>query len=136
MTGGWKQKSGWIQIFPDSGVPFTFPFLSHPSVCLIVSRVRAHLTTDQHFWCSPVIFVSEVPSLFFSQTFVGNFLIGWCMNRLRTGVLYGTVLSVHSLVPGNFRSSKVKIVMWLVVKLGTLKGVPSPIGPAILPLYL
>ncbi len=27
MTGGWKQKSGWIQIFPASGVPFTFPFL-------------------------------------------------------------------------------------------------------------
>ena len=27
MTGGWKQKSGWIQIFPASGVPFTFfPF--------------------------------------------------------------------------------------------------------------
>ncbi len=49
MTGGWKQKSGWIQILPDSGVPFTFPFLSHPSVCLIVSRVRAYLTTDQQF---------------------------------------------------------------------------------------
>ncbi len=45
--GGWKQKSGWIQILPDSRVPFTFPFLSHLSVCLIVSRVRAHLTTDQ-----------------------------------------------------------------------------------------
>ena len=47
MTGGWKQKSGWIQIFPASGVPFTFPFLSQPAVCLIVSRVRAYLTTDQ-----------------------------------------------------------------------------------------
>ena len=47
MTGGWKQKSGWIQIPPASGVPFTFPFLSQPSVCLIVSRVRAYLTTDQ-----------------------------------------------------------------------------------------
>ena len=47
MMGGWKQKSGWIQILPDSGVPFTFPFLSHLSVCLIVSRVRAYLTTDQ-----------------------------------------------------------------------------------------
>ena len=47
MTGGWKQKSGWIQIFPASGVPFTFPFLSQPSVCLLVSRVRAYLTTDQ-----------------------------------------------------------------------------------------
>ncbi len=45
--GGWKQKSGWIRILPDSRVPFTFPFLSHPSVCLIVSRVRAYLTTDQ-----------------------------------------------------------------------------------------
>ena len=45
--GGWKQKSGWIQIPPVSGVPFTFPFLSQPSVCLIVSRVRAYLTTDQ-----------------------------------------------------------------------------------------
>ncbi len=48
MTGGWKQKSGWIQILLASCVPFTFPFLSHPSVCFIVSRVRAHLTTDQH----------------------------------------------------------------------------------------
>ncbi len=48
MMGGWKQKSGWIQILPDSRVPFTFPFLSQLSVCLIVSRVRAHLTTDQH----------------------------------------------------------------------------------------
>ena len=47
MTGGWKQKSGWIQIFPASRVPFTFPFLSQPSVCLLVSRVRAYLTTDQ-----------------------------------------------------------------------------------------
>ena len=47
MTGGWKQKSGWIQILPASCVPFTFPFLSQPSVCLIVSRVRAYFTTDQ-----------------------------------------------------------------------------------------
>ena len=47
MTGGWKQKSGWIQILPASRVPFTFPFLSHPFVCLCVSRVRAYLTTDQ-----------------------------------------------------------------------------------------
>ncbi len=46
--GGWKQKSGWIQIPPASCVPFTFPFLSQLSVCLIVSRVRAYLTTDQH----------------------------------------------------------------------------------------
>ena len=45
--GGWKQKSGWIQILPASCVPFTFPFLSQLSVCLIVSRVRAYLTTDQ-----------------------------------------------------------------------------------------
>ncbi len=61
MTGGcWKQKSGWIQIFPASCAPFTFPFLSQSSVCLIVSRVRAYLTTDQHvaselrmrFWTS------------------------------------------------------------------------------------
>ena len=50
MTGGWKQKSGWIQIFPASGVPFTFPFLSQSSVCLIVSRVRAYLTTDQQLY--------------------------------------------------------------------------------------
>jgi hypothetical protein len=50
MMGGWKQKSGWIQILPDSRVPFTLPFLSRLSVCLIVSRVRAHLTTDQHFY--------------------------------------------------------------------------------------
>ncbi len=48
--GGWKQKSGWIQILPVSRVPFTFPFLSHLSVCLIVSRVRAYLTTDQHLF--------------------------------------------------------------------------------------
>ena len=47
MTGGWKQKSGWIQILPASCVPFTFPFLSQPSVCLVVSRVRAYFTTDQ-----------------------------------------------------------------------------------------
>ena len=47
--GGWKQKSGWIQIPPASCVPFTFPFLSQLSVGLIVSRVRAYLTTDQHF---------------------------------------------------------------------------------------
>ena len=46
--GGWKKKRGWIQIFPASCVPFTFPFLSQLSVCLIVSRVRAYLTTDQH----------------------------------------------------------------------------------------
>ncbi len=45
--GGWKQKSGWIQILPASCVPFPFPFLSQLSVCLIVSRVRAYLTTDQ-----------------------------------------------------------------------------------------
>ena len=49
MTGGWKQKSGWIQILPASGVPFTFPFLSHPFVCLLVSRVRAYVTTDQQY---------------------------------------------------------------------------------------
>ncbi len=48
MLGGWKQKSGWIQIPPASCVPFTFPFPSQLSVCLIVSRVRAYLTTDQH----------------------------------------------------------------------------------------
>ncbi len=45
--GGWKQKSGWIQIPTASCVPFTFPFLSQLSVCLIVSRVRAYLTTVQ-----------------------------------------------------------------------------------------
>jgi hypothetical protein len=45
--GGWKQKSGWIQIPPASCVSFTFPFRSQPSVCLIVSRVHAYLTTDQ-----------------------------------------------------------------------------------------
>jgi hypothetical protein len=50
--------------------------------------------------------------------------------------LYGTVLSVHSALPGNSRSIKVKNVMGLVVKLGTLDGVPSPIGPEIFPLYL
>ena len=48
--GGWKQKSKERvdPIPPASCVPFTFPFLSQLSVCLIVSRVRAHLTTDQH----------------------------------------------------------------------------------------
>ena len=56
MTGGWKQKSGWIQIPPASGVPFTFPFLSQPSVCLIVSRVRAYLTTDQHIIYNEMIY--------------------------------------------------------------------------------
>ena len=56
MTGGWKQKSGWIQIqiLPVSCVPFTFPFLSQPFVCLIVSRVRAYLTTDQQLLTSNV----------------------------------------------------------------------------------
>ncbi len=38
--GGWKQKSGCIQIPPASCVPFTFPFLSQLSVCLIVSLSR------------------------------------------------------------------------------------------------
>ncbi len=55
MTGGWKQKSGWIQIFPASGVPSTLPFLSHPSVRLLVSRVRAYLTTDQQ---NDILFVT------------------------------------------------------------------------------
>ncbi len=54
--GGWKQKSGWIQIPPASCVPFTFPFLSQLSVCLIVSRVRAYLTTDQHNITLPLSF--------------------------------------------------------------------------------
>ena len=58
MTGGWKQKSGWIQIFPASCVPFTFPFLSQPSVCLIVSRVRAYFTTDQQKTNEKEIFVN------------------------------------------------------------------------------
>ncbi len=60
MMGGWKQKSGWIQILPDSRVPFTFPFLSQLSVCLIVSRVRAYLTTDQHATCTPLAVVVVV----------------------------------------------------------------------------
>ncbi len=47
--GGWKQKSGWIQIPPASGVPITFPFLSQLSVCLIVSRVRAHVSVSSHY---------------------------------------------------------------------------------------
>jgi hypothetical protein len=55
MMGGWKQKSGWIKIPPASAlvscVPFTLPLLSHLSVCLCVSRVRAYLTTDQHIIC-------------------------------------------------------------------------------------
>ncbi len=39
MTGGWKQKSGWIQIPPASCVPSLFPFylnylsVSLPRVC-------------------------------------------------------------------------------------------------------
>ncbi len=39
--GGWKQKSGWIQILPDSCVPFTFFlfYLNYLSVSL--SRVCA-----------------------------------------------------------------------------------------------
>ena len=57
MTGGWKQKSGWIQIFPASGVPSTFPFLSQPSVCLLVSRVRAYLTTDQQHTDFALLFI-------------------------------------------------------------------------------
>ena len=88
------------------------------------------------FWCSPVIDVSGRNSLGFNQAFVGSVLIGSCMNRLRVGVLYGTVLSAHSALPGNSRSSKVKNVIGLVFKLGTLDGVPSPIDPEILPLYL
>ncbi len=85
---------------------------------------------------SPVIDVSGRPSLGFSQAFVGSVLIGSCMNRLAVGVFYGTVLSVHSVLPGNSRSIKVKNVMGLVVKLGTLDGVPAPIGPEVFPLYL
>ena len=62
--GGWKQKSGWIQILPDSCVPFTFPFLSQLSVCLIVSRVRAYLTTDQQVAAtSPYIMYATVTSI-------------------------------------------------------------------------
>ncbi len=40
MLGGWKQKSGWIQIPPASCVPSLFPFyLNYLSVSL--SRVCA-----------------------------------------------------------------------------------------------
>ena len=67
MTGGWKHKSGWIQLVPASGVPFTFPFLSQSSVCLLVSRVRAYLTTDQqlpvfHFNVRRLVRASPEPS--------------------------------------------------------------------------
>jgi hypothetical protein len=44
--------SGWfLKPPPSSFVPFTFPFLSQLSVCLCVSRVRvrAYLTTNQHY---------------------------------------------------------------------------------------
>jgi hypothetical protein len=41
--------SGWfLKPPPSSFVPSAFPFLSHLSVCLCVSRVRAYLTTNQH----------------------------------------------------------------------------------------
>ncbi len=56
--GGWKQKEE-----PSLLVPSTFLFLYQPSVCLCVSRVRAYLTTNQHF---PPRFSSslfEFPSL-------------------------------------------------------------------------
>ena len=42
--GGWKQKEESSLL-----VPSTFLFLYQPSVCLCVSRVRAYLTTNQHF---------------------------------------------------------------------------------------
>ncbi len=65
MMGGWKKKSGWIQIPPASCVPFIFPFLflSQLSVCLIVSRVRAYLTTDQHFDCHMLLFAIRYVTL-------------------------------------------------------------------------
>jgi hypothetical protein len=77
-----------------------------------------------------------MPSLGFIQAFVGSVLIGSCMNRLAVGVLYGTALSVHSVLPGNSRSIKIKNWILLVVKLGTLDGVPAPIEPEVFPLYL
>ena len=87
-------------------------------------------------WCLPVISVSGSPNLDFRKALVGSVLIGWCMYLLRTGVLYGTVfISLHSSVPGNSRCTMLKIVMGSSLKLGTLEGVCSPIGPAILPLY-
>ncbi len=58
------------------------------------------------------------------------------MNRLALGVLYGTVLSVHSVLPGTSRSIKVKNLMGLVVKLGAFDCVCTPLGPAVFPLYL
>ncbi len=72
--GGWKQKSGWIQILPDSGVPFTFPFLSHPSVCLIVSRVRAYLTTDQQsclLRCREIALARQMSSRLMLRSLIG-----------------------------------------------------------------
>ena len=42
--GGWKQKEESSLL-----VPSTFLFLYQPSVCLCVSRVRAYLTTNQHY---------------------------------------------------------------------------------------
>ncbi len=50
--GGWKQKEVRGSKIPPlafSFVPSTFLFLSQLSVCLCVSRVRAYLTTNQHF---------------------------------------------------------------------------------------
>ncbi len=58
--GGWKQKSGWIQILPDSPVPFTFPFLSQ-------SQLSVGLAT-QH-----------LPFLRYMLKFVWKFNIGICM---------------------------------------------------------
>ncbi len=46
--GGWKQKEErGSKIPPLLFCSFTFLFLSQPSVCLCVSRVRAYLTTNQ-----------------------------------------------------------------------------------------
>ncbi len=42
MTGGWKQKSGWIQILSASCVPFTFPFVGKQG-----ERGEAKLSTRQ-----------------------------------------------------------------------------------------
>ncbi len=44
MMGGWKQKSGWIQIPTASCVPFTFPFLS-----------------QSHRVCAPTLPLTNIP---------------------------------------------------------------------------
>jgi hypothetical protein len=42
-----NKRAGVFKSFPPLAFPSLFPFLSQSSICLIVSRLRAYLNTDQ-----------------------------------------------------------------------------------------